>query len=72
MFITMIMVLLLLGLLITGFRLTWGIVKFIFGIGLFIICPLLIMLGIIFELILPLLIPIAIVAILYRSGFARG
>ena len=71
MFITLIMILLLFGLLSTGFRLAWGIVKFIFGIGLFFICPLLIILGIVFGLLLPILVPIAIIAILCGIGFSR-
>ena len=69
--ITVFMIILLLGIVSLAFRLSWGILKFVFGLGLFWFCPLLFVLAVLFGLFSHMWLPILIVGLLFGGMFRR-
>ena len=72
MLITIIMLLVLFGIIRVGFRLAWGVTKFLFGLGLFWICPLLFIVIVLIGGFSYMWIPIVIVGLLLGGGFFRS
>ena len=72
MLITIIMLLVLFGIIRVGLRLAWGVTKFLFGLGLFWICPLLFILIVLIGGFSYMWIPIVIVGLLLGGGFFRS
>ena len=70
--ITVFMIILLLGIVSLAVRLSWGILKFVFGLGLFWICPLLFVLAAMFGLFSHMWLPILIVGLLFGGMFRRA
>ena len=70
--ITVLMFLLLFGIVKTGLRLAWGTTRFIFGLGLFWLCPLLFVLAVLFGGFAHMWLPIVIVGLLSGRGFRRA
>ena len=62
---------LLLGVIGAGIRLAWGAAKFIFGLGLFWLCPLLFVIIVLLGGFSHMWIPILIVGLLFGRGFRR-
>ena len=54
-----------------GIRLTWGMAKFFFGLGLFWFCPLIFVLAVLFGGFSHTWLLIVIVGLLFGSGFRR-
>lgn len=54
-----------------GLRLAWGTAKFIFGLGLFWLCPLLFVLVVLLGGFSTLWLPILIVGLLFGGAFSR-
>ena len=71
MLIMILMLMLFIGVLITGIRLAWGLARFMFGLGLFWFCPLLFILAVLFGGFSHMWLLILIVGLLCGSGFAR-
>ena len=65
------MLMLLTGIVKAAFRLAWGTTKFLFGLGLFWICPLLFILVVLAGGFAYMWLPIVIVGILFGRGFRR-
>ena len=69
--ITVFMLLLLFGIIGAGLRLAWGMTKFIFGLGLFWVCPLLFIIAVLSGGFTTMWLPIVIVGLLFGRGFRR-
>ena len=65
------MIMLLVGIVGLAIRLSWGLVKFVFGLGLFWVCPLLFVLAVMFGLFSHLWLPILIVGLLFGGMFRK-
>ena len=65
------MLLLLFAVVKAGLKLAWGTTKFIFGLGLFWLCPLLFVLIVLLGGFETMWIPIVIVGLLFGGGFFR-
>lgn len=70
--ITVFMIMLLVGIVSLAVRLSWGILKFVFGLGLFWFCPLLFVLAVLFGLFSHMWLPILIVGLLLGGMFRRA
>lgn len=64
-------VMLLVGVISFGIRLAWNLTKFIFGLGLFWLCPVLFILAVLIGGFSHMWIPILIVGLLCRMGYRR-
>ena len=62
---------LLLGVVKAGLKLAWGTTKFVFGLGLFWLCPLLFVLIVLLGGFTHMWLPIVIVGLLFGRGFRR-
>ena len=71
MLMTIIMIMLLFGVIRMGLRLAWGTAKFILGLGLFWLCPLLFVLAVFLGWFHFLWLPILFVGLLFGGGFRR-
>ena len=69
--VVVLMMMLLVGVISAGIRLAWGATKFLFGLGLFWVCPLLFILIVLFGGFSHMWLPILIVGLLFGIGF-RG
>lgn len=70
--ITMILMLMLLFAVVkAGLRLAWGTTKFVFGLGLFWLCPLLFVLIVLLGGFSGMWLPIVILGLLFGGGFRR-
>ena len=65
------MLALLLGVIRTGLRLAWGVTKFIFGLGLFWLCPVLFVVVVLLGGFTHLWLPIVIIGFLFGRGYRR-
>ena len=63
---------LLCGVIKMGVRLAWGSTKFLFGLGLFWLCPVLFVLAVLVGAFSHLWLPILIIGLLCGGGFRRG
>ena len=72
MLVTILMMLLFFGVVRAGIRLAWGVMKFVFGLGLFWLCPLLFVLAVLFGGFSHMWLPILIIGLLFRRGYSRG
>ena len=68
----LLMMMLLYGVIKTGIRLAWGTTKFLFGLGLFWLCPLLFVLAVLLGAFGHLWLPIVIVGLLLGRGYRRS
>ena len=64
--------LLLIGVIKTGIKLAWGMTKFLFGLGLFWVFPLLFIVVVLFGGFSHLWLPIIIVGLLFGRGFKKA
>ena len=62
---------LLAGVISAGIRLAWGITKFLFGLGLFWICPVLFIVIVLFGGFSYMWLPILIIGLMFGRGFRR-
>ena len=65
------MFMLLVGVISIGIRLAWGVTKFVFGLGLFWLFPVLFVLVVLFGGFSHLWLPILIAGLLFGKGFRR-
>ena len=65
------MIVLLVSVLVIGVKLAWGVTKFIFGLGLFWLCPLLFVLIVLLGGFAHMWLPILIIGLLFGRGFHR-
>ena len=65
------MFMLLAGVISIGIRLAWGVTKFVFGLGLFWLCPVLFVLVVLLGGFSHLWLPILIAGLLFGKGFRR-
>ena len=65
------MIMLLVSVIIIGIKLAWGVTKFILGLGLFWLCPLLFILVVLLGGFTHMWLPILIVGLLFGGGFRR-
>ncbi len=65
------MFMLLVGVISIGIRLAWGVTKFVFGLGLFWLCPVLFVLVVLLGGFSHLWLPILIAGLLFGKGFRR-
>ena len=72
MLVTILMMLLFFSVVRAGIRLAWGVMKFVFGLGLFWLCPLLFVLAVLFGGFSHMWLPILIIGLLFRRGYSRG
>ena len=72
MLLMILILMILIGVISAGIRLAWGIVKFLFGLGLFWCCPVLFLLSVLFGAFAHSWLLILIVAVLLGRGFARA
>ena len=72
MFVIILMVMLLAGVVKAGFRLAWGMGKFLFGLGLFWVCPLLFVVAVLFGAFSHMWLPIVILGLLLGRGYRRA
>ena len=63
--------LLLVGIINAGLRLAWGTTKFIFGLGLFWLCPVLFVLAVLCGGFSHMWLPIVIIGVLVGRGYRR-
>ena len=66
------MIMLLVGIVRVGLRLAWGTTKFLFGLGLFWVCPLLFVLAVFFGAFSHMWLPIVIIGLLLGRGYRRA
>ena len=66
------MIMLLIGVVRIGLSLAWGTMKFLFGLGLFWVCPLLFVLAVYFGAFSSMWLPIVIVGLLMGGGFRKA
>ena len=71
MLVTILMLMLLFSVVKAGLKLAWGTTKFVFGLGLFWLCPLLFVLIVLLGGFTHMWLPIVIVGLLFGSGFRR-
>ena len=71
MLVTILMLMLLFGVVKAGLKLAWGTTKFIFGLGLFWLCPVLFVLVFLLGGFTHLWLPILVVGLLFGRGFGR-
>ena len=71
MLVTILMLMLLFSVVKAGLKLAWGTTKFVFGLGLFWLCPLLFVLVVLLGGFIHMWLPIVIVGLLFGSGFRR-
>ena len=71
MLVTILMLILLFAVVKAGLKLAWGTTKFIFGLGLFWLCPLLFALIVLLGGFTSMWLPIVIVGLLFGRGFRR-
>ena len=71
MLVTILMLMLLFSVVKAGLKLAWGTTKFVFGLGLFWLCPLLFVLIVLLGGFTYMWLPIVIVGLLFGSGFRR-
>ena len=69
--VTILMLMLLFSVVKAGLKLAWGTTKFVFGLGLFWLCPLLFVLIVLLGGFTHMWLPIVIVGLLFGSGFRR-
>ena len=72
MLVMILMMMLLYGVIKAGIRLAWGTTKFLFGLGLFWLCPLLFVLAVLLGVFSHLWLPIVIVGLLLGRGYRRS
>ena len=72
MLVMILMMMLLYGVIKAGIRLAWGTTKFLFGLGLFWLCPLLFGLAVLLGAFSHLWLPIVIVGLLLGRGYRRS
>ncbi len=72
MLVMILMMMLLYGVIKAGIRLAWGTTKFLFGLGLFWLCPLLFVLAVLLGAFSHLWLPIVIVGLLLGRGYRRS
>lgn len=72
MLVMILMMMLLYGVIKAGIRLAWGTTKFLFGLGLFWLCPLLFVLVVLLGAFSHLWLPIVIVGLLLGRGYRRS
>ena len=65
------LIMLLVGVIMIGIKLAWGVTKFIFGLGLFWLCPLLFVLVVLIGGFSHMWLPILIIGLLFGGGFRR-
>lgn len=65
----MLMVMVLVGIIKLSLSLAWGLTKFIFGLGLFLICPLIFILAVLLGAFSQLWLPILIIGLIFGKGF---
>ncbi len=66
------MIMILISLIGASLRFAWGLTKFLFGLGLFCICPLLFVLAVLFGAFHAVWLPIVIVGLIFGRGFMRA
>lgn len=71
MLVTILMLMLLFGVVKAGLKLAWGTTKFVFGLGLFWLCPLLFVLIVLLGGFTHMWLPIVIVGLLFGRKFRR-
>ncbi len=71
MLITILMIMLFFAVIRVGFRLAWGMTKFLFGLGLFWFCPLLFVLVVLSGGFSHMWLPIVLLGLLLGRGFWR-
>ena len=71
MLVTILRLMLLFGVVKAGLKLAWGTTKFIFGLGLFWLCPVLFVLVVLLGGFTHLWLPILVVGLLFGRGFGR-
>ena len=71
MLVTILMLMLLFGVVKAGLKLAWGTTKFVFGLGLFWLCPVFFVLVVLLGGFTHLWLPIVIVGLLFGRGFRR-
>ena len=67
----MMILMLAVGIVSLGIRLAWGATKFVFGLGLFCVCPVLFVLLVLLGRFSSMWLPILIVGLLLGGGFKR-
>ena len=72
MFVIVLMVMLLIGVVNAGVRLAWGTGKFLFGLGLFWVCPLLFVAAVLLGGFSHMWLPIVILGLLLGRGYKRA
>ena len=65
------MVMLLIGVISLGIRLAWGVAKFVFGLGLFWLCPVLFVMAVLLGGFSHMWLPILIIGLLMGRGYRR-
>ena len=71
MLVTILMLMFLFGVVKAGLKLAWGTTKFVFGLGLFWLCPLLFVLIVLLGGFTHMWLPIVIVGLLFGRKFKR-
>ena len=69
MLLIMMMTMFLIGVISFGIRLAWGTTKFLFGLGLFFFCPVILVLAILFGAFSHLWLPILLIGLLCSKRF---
>ena len=72
MFVIVLMIMLLIGVVNAGIRLAWGMGKFLFGLGLFCVCPLLFVVAVLFGAFSHMWLPILILGLILGRGYRRA
>ncbi len=72
MLIMFLLIMLLTGVVSAGVRLAWGTMKFIFGLGLFWMCPLLFVLAVLLGGFSHVWLPIVIIGLLLGRGYRKA
>ena len=72
MFVLILMVMLLVGVINAGVRLAWGTGKFLLGLGLFWVCPLLFVAAVLLGAFSHMWLPIVIIGLLLGRGYKRA
>ena len=72
MFVIILMMMLLIGIVNAGLRLAWGTGKFLFGLGLFWVCPLLFIVVVLLGGFSHMWLPIVILGLLLGRGYRRA
>ena len=72
MILMILMLMLVAGVVRAGFRLAWGMTKFIFGLGLFAFCPILFVLAAMFGIFGHMWLPILLIGLLCGRAYRRA